>query len=34
MTEAPKQDQQMWVDDVVVAREYIGPQSAASQAKE
>ena len=25
MTEPPKQDQQMWVDDVVVAREYIGP---------
>jgi hypothetical protein len=34
MTEAPKQDQQMWVDDVAVAREYIGPQSAAPQAKE
>jgi len=28
MTEAPKQDQQMWVDDVVVAHEYVGPMAA------
>ena len=34
MTKPPEQDQQMWVDDVVVARTYIGPQSPAPQAKE
>ncbi len=34
MTEAPKQDQQMWVDDVVVARTYVGPMVTERSASE
>jgi len=30
MTKPPEQDQQMWIDDVVVARAYIGPMVSAS----
>jgi len=31
MTKPPEQDQQMWVDDVVVARTYVGPMQPAAE---